>query len=261
MKKPRQYRAIAEYYDAEYESNDVLDNDVPLLLASMPKKRQRVLELCCGTARAAIPLAQAGHRVTATDIDEAMLKIARRKRDSVGLKESELTLTRGDALAIEGDGQFDWAVLLFNTFLSFATRADQDRLLAGVHKALRPGGIFWLDIFNPDLTILAVDHHAHFDSVTFYVPVLDRSVHRTTEICRSKVAPQMQEVTFHYTWADKNGELHREKNSFPMTWMYLRELTLLLEHHGFSIESIYGDYDRSPVTTASPRMIAMAKKV
>ena len=233
MKRPRQYRAIAEYYDAEYESSDVLDHDVPLLLDAMPKKRQRVLELCCGTARAAIPLAQAGHRVTGIDIDEAMLAIARRKRDSVGLSETQLKIVSGDVLDLEagtffpspgnpGQGrtrgnlsqapsatgsrkafpspqsfpgvakeraEFDWAVLLFNTFLNFPTLGGQDRLLTGVRHHLRTGGKFWLDIFNPDLSILAEAHHAHFDSATFYVPALDRSVHRTTEICRSRIAP------------------------------------------------------------------------
>jgi len=260
MKQGKQYRAIAEYYDAEYERSEVLDNDVPLLLHQLPKRRQRILELCTGTARAAIPLAQAGHSVVGIDIDAQMLKIAQRKRDSVGLTAKQLELKRADVLKFKLAEKFDWAVLLFNTLLSFPKLGDQDRLMRGVHAHLKPGGRFWIDIFYPDLTILAEPHHAHFDSATFYVPALDRSVHRHTEICRARVTPQLQEVTFHYTWADHYGELHHEKNSFPMTWMFPRELTLLLERNGFVVETMYGDYDRSPVTTLSPRIIVCAKK-
>src|SRR5437763_1838120 len=78
------YRAIADYYDAEYADHPMLDRDVPFFLGHLPRKSQRVLELACGTARAAIPIAQAGHRVVGVDYAPEMLEIARHKRDAVG---------------------------------------------------------------------------------------------------------------------------------------------------------------------------------
>lgn len=260
MKQAGRYQAIAEYYDAEYVSNDLLDNDVPFLLSHLPTRRQKILELCCGTARAAIPLAQAGHRVVGVDIDAELLRIAQRKRDAVGIREKDLTLVRSDVLKYTADKTFDWAVLIFNTLLNFTTLAEQDRLLSNVAKQLKRGGRFWVDIFNPDLTILAEPHHAHFDSATFYVPTLDRSVHRTTEIERDPDRPQLTRTTFHYTWADANGELQHEAVKFEMTWMMPRELKMLLERHGFTVEALYGDYDSSPVSPESPRIIACGKK-
>jgi len=258
--RSKRYQAIAAYYDAEYVSNDVLDHDTPFLLDHLPRKSAKVLELCCGTGRAAIPLAQAGHRVTGVDVDRHLLQIARHKRDSVGLADRQLTLLRQDVLKLNLGQTFDWAFLVFNTLLNFTTLAEQDRLMQVVHRHLKPGGRFWVDLFNPDLSILAEAHHAHFDSATFYVPSLDRSVHRTTEIRRSTRRSQLQEVTFHYAWADSMGEVHREAIAFEMTWMFPRELTLLLERHGFEIEHLYGDYDGSDVTPESPRLIACAKK-
>lgn len=260
MKQAGRYQAIAEYYDAEYVSNSVLDNDVPFLIEHLPSRAAKILELCVGTARAAIPLAQAGHRITGVDLDAELLKIARRKRDSVGLTDKELKLVRGDVLSFKSETRFDYAVLIFNTLLNFTSLAEQDRLISNVAKQLKPGGRFWVDIFNPDLSILGTPHHAHFDSATFYVPALDRSVHRTTEITRAEKRPQLQEMTFHYTWADEQGDLHQERVDFEMTWMMPRELTLLLQRHGFVIEHLYGDYDGSDVSTESPRLIACAKK-
>ena len=62
------YRAIADYYDAEYEGSEMLLQDVPFFLGHLPARRRlKVLELAVGTARAAIPIAQAGHRVTGVD--------------------------------------------------------------------------------------------------------------------------------------------------------------------------------------------------
>lgn len=260
MKQPGRYRAIAAYYDAEYASNDLLDNDTPFLMAHLPKRPVKILELCCGTARAAIPLAQAGHRVTGVDVDAELLKIAIRKRDSVGLTEKQLRIAKGDVRTFKAGETFDWAVLLFNTLLNFTTLADQDALMKNVAGQLKRGGRFWVDIFNPDLSILGEPHHPHFDSATFYVPEFDRSVHRTTEVKRSAERPQLQEMTFHYTWADSDGDLHHEQSRFNMTWMMPRELTLLLERHGFVVEHLYGDYDGSAVTPDSPRLIACAKK-
>lgn len=256
----RRYQAIAEYYDAEYASNDVLDNDVPFLLSHLPKKRQRILELAAGTARAAIPLAQAGHRVTAVEIDADMLEIARRKRDGVGLKEQDLTLVRGDVLKLKYDGAFDWAVLVFNTLLNFTTLPEQDKLMRGVHAALKSRGRFWIDIFNPDYGIIARDHAADLDVAVFYVQALDRSVHRTTEVRRGS-GPQLQHVTFHYGWADDTGEIHAERVAFDMTWMSARELTLLLNRNGFAVERLSGDYDGSEVSAGSPRIIVQARKL
>lgn len=256
----RSYRAIPEYYDAEYETNDVLDNDVPLLLDHLPKKRQDILELCTGTGRAAIPLAQAGHRVVGIDYDPALLAIAKQKRDHVGLPERDLRLLRGDVLTTRLPQKFDYAVLLFNTFLNFTTPQQQSKLLQNVHHHLKNGGRFWIDIFYPDLSILAAPHHPHFDSATFYVPSLDRSVHRTTEIARSTDSPQVQHMTFHYTWADSLGQLHAQRSDFDLTWIFPRELELLLTHHGFAIEHLYGDYARNPITPESSRIIAIARK-
>ena len=53
------YQGIAEYYDAEHERMEMLRHDVPFFLSQLPRrKRLSVLELCAGTARAAIPIAQ-----------------------------------------------------------------------------------------------------------------------------------------------------------------------------------------------------------
>src|SRR3954470_20367394 len=95
------YRAIAEYYDPENAQRLMLENDVPFFLGQLPKRRQSVLELAAGTGRAAIPIAQAGHRVVATDYAPEMLSIARRKRDAVGLSDGELSIRAGDALRMD----------------------------------------------------------------------------------------------------------------------------------------------------------------
>jgi SAM-dependent methyltransferase len=255
----KRYRAMAEYYDAEYAESKMLRQDVPFFLGQLPKKRQTILELCVGTARAAIPMAQAGHRVVGVDYAQDLLDIARRKRDAVGLSDRNLQLIHGDVLDLNLPTQFDWVCIFFNTLLAFPKLDEQDRLLQVARKHLKRNGRFWIDIFQPDLAMLSGSQTKGFDPHLFYVPALDRTVYQTTEIKRD-CSRQIQDVTFHYRWFDARGREHREKNSFQMTWIFARELQLLLERNGLRIEAMYGNYDGSKLSPASPRMIVVVEK-
>jgi SAM-dependent methyltransferase len=256
-KKHKLYRAIAEYYDAENANHRVLEEDVPFFLGQLPKRRQTILELAVGTGRAAIPLAQAGHRVVGIDYADDMLAIGRRKRDAVGLGERELSLLRGDLLkgGLDLRARFDWVCIFFNSFLGFPTLEQQDRVLAFARRHMKPRGRFWIDVFQPDPSVLAKPVSRAMDPTLFHVPRYDRTVLKTTEI-RQSPESQVQHVTFHYAWVDANGVTRRERTEFDGTYIFPRELRILLERNGFAVEHLWGNYDGSPISANSPRMIA-----
>jgi ubiquinone/menaquinone biosynthesis C-methylase UbiE len=252
----KRYRAIAEYYDAENARHAMLEQDVPFFLGQLPKSRpQSILELAAGTARAAIPMAQAGHRVVGVDYADDMLAIARRKLDAVGLSERELSIVPGDILTLNLRRRFDWVCIFFNTFLGFTSLEDQDRALTAVKRHLKPAGRLWLDIFNPDPGLLARDVITGLDPCVFHVPRYDRTVFMTTEVRRDK-RPQVQRITFRYRWFDRHGVERGRRVEFELTYLFPRELRLLLERNGLRIERLWGDYDGSDVTPRSPRLIA-----
>jgi len=251
------YRPIPHYYDAEYEHEEMLASDVPFLLEHLRGKKS-ILELAVGTGRAAIPLAQAGHRVVGIDNDKSILRVATEKRNSVGLKQNQLQLIQQDILNLNLKQRFDWIVLLFNTFLIFTTLEQQDRALQNIRRHLKPSGKFWLDIFQPNLTLIAQDESKGVEPKTFYVPQLDRTVFRSTDVKRDP-ASQIQRVTFNYTWFDRDGRQVHEKRTFNLTFLFPRELRLLLERNGLAIEKLYGNYDGSKLNADSPRMIACCK--
>jgi ubiquinone/menaquinone biosynthesis C-methylase UbiE len=254
----RSYRAIAEYYDAEDEQLDILAHDVPFFLNHLPRRRRlSVLELAVGTARAAIPIAQAGHRVVGVDYAADMLAIARRKRDGVGIKESQLQLIHADVMDLKLGKKFDWVCIFFNTFLNFTTLEQQDRILQTVRRHLKSTGRFWLDIFQPNLELLAKPHSKHVSPLVFYVPSLERTVFREAEVKRDQTR-QVQQITFHYRWFNAMGVEQHQEIQFELTSVFPRELRLLLERNGLRLREIYGDYDGSELTMDSPRMIATA---
>ena len=101
----KRYRALADFYDSENAHYRMLQEDVPFFLSRLPDRRLSILELAVGTGRAAIPIAQAGHRVVGVDYAEDMLDIATGKRDAVGLRERDLKLQRADLLFAQPQAQ------------------------------------------------------------------------------------------------------------------------------------------------------------
>lgn len=252
----KRHRAIAAYYDFEYPHHDFLEQDVPFFVGQMQKRKgQSVLEIAAGTGRAAIPLAQAGHRVVGIDYAKDMLDIARRKRDAVGLSDRELRLVHADALRLNLREAFDWVCVFFNTFLAFPTLEEQDQLMRVVLRHLKPNGRFWVDLFQPDYRLLAAEVSTGLEPFVFYVPPLERTVFKTTDVRRSPHR-QVQRVTFNYRWFEKDGVEKGAKTHFDMTWMFAREFQLLVERHGLRVERLFGNYDGGPLTDDSPRIIA-----
>jgi SAM-dependent methyltransferase len=254
----KRYKAIAAYYDHEYVQQEMLQRDVPFFLDHLSAK-QRVLELAVGTGLAAIPIAQAGHRVVGIDNDAKMLERAERKREAAGLSERRLRLVHADLLDFDLNETFDWAALLFNTFLLFTRLEEQDRVLSSIRNHVKPRGRFWLDIFQPNLELLARDVSTDLEPMAFYVPELDRTVFKSTEVRRDP-SKQVQRIIYHYTWFDAEGRRHHERSAFDLTFLFPRELQILLERNGLAIEHLYGDYDGRALDADSPRMIACCRR-
>lgn len=259
----KSYKAIAAYYDAEYAHLEYLEKDVPFLLSRMGTKSRRVLELAAGTGRASIPMAQSGHSVVGADYDADMLAIARRKAEFVGVGEKKLRFVEGDMckLRLKGEeGKFDWCVILFNTLLAVPTLDGLDEVIETCRWHLKKGGKLWVDVFNPDLSLLAEGNSWGLDPVTFYVPEMDRTVSRVSDLEDVGGAwTQVRRVTFHYRWFEEGEEKNR-RVAFEMTWIMPRELRMLMERHGFAVREVFGNHDGSEVEAGSPRLIVEAEK-
>jgi hypothetical protein len=85
-------------------------------------------------------------------------------------------------------------------------------------------------------------------------------VQRTVDVVRDP-SKQIQRVTFNYLWFSEYGQEKRERIDFDLTFLFPRELQILLERNGFALEAVYGDYDGSALNADSPRMIAEARRL
>ncbi|HEY7339119.1 MAG TPA: class I SAM-dependent methyltransferase [Bryobacteraceae bacterium] len=104
-----------------------------------PQENGRLLDVCCGHGRHAIPLAERGYRVTGIDSSEDALTEARKG----GGGQNPVWELRDmlDLDGISGPAGFDGAYCFGNSF-GYLDRARARRFLEALSRALKPGARF-----------------------------------------------------------------------------------------------------------------------
>ena len=137
------FDAVADEYDAFYEEpfGQEVDRVEKELIAPLLGRleRRQVLEVGCGTGHWTAFLREHGFIVTAIDVSEAMLRVARAK----AIPGADVLRMDARALAFE-DGAVD-NVAAF-TALEFVPGLEA--ALAEIRRVLRPGGFFLVGALN-----------------------------------------------------------------------------------------------------------------
>jgi ubiquinone/menaquinone biosynthesis C-methylase UbiE len=108
-----------------------------------------LLDVPCGFGRHAIPLADAGYRVTGVDRSQVLLDEARRRASSSRWPK----LARADYRDLPfGDASFDAALNLFSS-LGYLGDNEDTKALAEIGRVLRPGGRLVIEIMHRDLLL------------------------------------------------------------------------------------------------------------
>lgn len=189
----------------------------------------RVLDVGCGPGRHVHELAQRGMVVHGIDISERFIEIARREAPSGA------TFQRCDARALAFTDEFDAVICLCQGAFGLMTANGHDlEVLAGISRALKPGGRAAISAFN---AYFAVKYHesAQFDADTGVS-------HEITEI------------------RDPEGA---SRETSLWTGCYTpRELRLLAASVGLEVDHIYsvepGAYHADPPTVESPEYLLVA---
>lgn len=123
------------------------EREVAFIAAHLPLPGYaRVLDLCCGPGRHALPLARRGHAVTGWDVDPAAIAAARFAAAAEGLERAAFEV-RDIRTLTAGDGPFDAITSLWASFGLFDGDGNFD-LLRRAASALRPGGRLVLDVYD-----------------------------------------------------------------------------------------------------------------
>ncbi len=112
----------------------------------------RLLDLGCGYGRHTVPLARRGYEMVGLDLSLELLQNALRRAQA---KQASIKFVHGDLRDLEFNGVFDGAYC-FNTTFGYFTDAENLMVLRGVHRALKPGARFLIDVANRDQAIQSI---------------------------------------------------------------------------------------------------------
>ena len=135
-----EYDPLSDLYDLEYGH----DYDLPFWTALAEREDGPVVEWGAGTGRLAVPLAEAGHEVTAVEVSE-MVEVGRGKS-------SDVRWVRGDMRDASPGRRYGLAVCAFNSFLCLLSVDDAVAFLRNARESLAPGGLLGVEVsaFSPD---------------------------------------------------------------------------------------------------------------
>lgn len=252
---------IADTYDYVVPYRDRKDVDFFVDLAR--ESNGPVLELGCGTGRILIPTARAGIEVCGVDLSSEMLRVCRKSlsRESPEIQ-NRVVLQQSDMRNYAIDRSFCLAAVPFRAFHHLITVDDQIACLDCTRRHLRSGGRLALDLFNPFLPYLYDKRFLEVieDEPSFTLPD-GRVVARRSRLVSRNLYNQVITIEFLYKWKDAEEKPHKQTHRFEMRYLFRYEIEHLLARAGFTLETIYADYKKSPFGSQYPgELIVVARK-
>jgi SAM-dependent methyltransferase len=251
---------LAALYDAL-----TFDADLPLYLQLAETEGGRVLELACGAGRVAVPLARAGHHVSAFDASPAMLSLARQKVHAAAdpALRSRLHLVQADLRSFDllDRAPFDLAIVAVKSLAYLTERADQLAALQRAATHLRAGGLLAIDFLHPRPDWLTCPPGSLYNDVLQHSAEHQITISRVECVLDVDLARQVRHIRSAYEVIDARGSLLSKRFvEWAYRYTYRFEAEHLLERAGFEIEALYGGYQREPFTSQSPTMLFLARR-
>ena len=235
-------------YDAHiYDGLNTFLSDLQFYKKWLPKnKGARILELCCGTGRLTIPIAQEGHNISGVDYTPSMLEQAKRKAIKAGLK---IDFIEADIRTLDLQEKFDLIFIPFNSIHHLYQNEDMFKALECVKNHLREGGLFLLDCFNPNIRYI-VESEKEQAVIAEYTTDDGRNV-LIKQTMRYENATQINRIEWHYFI---NGEFHSVQN-LDMRLFFPQELDSYLERAGFNVIHKFGGFEEEAFNDESEKQI------
>jgi D-alanine-D-alanine ligase len=227
----------------EWEGERPTEDEVSIMAKLLRTKHgDSLLDVACGYGRHTFLFAGLYDlNVTGIDISNGLIEVARKSAREKGLK-IDFQVKRGRDLPWQD--KFDHAIIAFNSFSLFSPE-DARIVLKNINKALKKNGRLFMDLDNKLFNCRygtsykdwRISNGLMFQEVYFHQDI-------SVEVCRD----------IHFILGpDRMTDFISFKRIYSED-----EIRDLFAKFGFHIEEIYGDWDLSPLTQDSPKMILVS---
>ena len=227
------------YKHRDRSEAEILKN---LVLKNVEREKVKlVLDMACGSGRHAISFAQAGFDVTAIDLSENLLNVAKSNAEK---EKVNVDFILSDIRKFNPEKKFDLVLNLFTSLGYFEKDDENAKVVQKAFELMNSGGWFVLDYFNKNY-------------------ILNNLIPITVENIAGKRITQTREIKNDRVEKNiiiRNGE--KESYYLESVRLYSKdEVIKILERTGFEIVKIFGDFDGSKFdANNSPRLIVFSKK-
>lgn len=246
------YHELAEHYFAIENNHRDIMTDVAFI-ASLVKHKTNpsLLDLGCGSGEHLGALSQRGVRCTGIDISADMLAQAR-ERFPEGIE-----FIRASMSDIDYDNDFDIIISLFGSFDYLIHDPEIESMLLKIRKALKPGGLGVLEIWNsPPILKIREKEIGPVSSTSHNGSLIQRE--RGFKL-RDDVFKTVVEVNYRYTINGPDG-MKTVRDRHLMRCFTAGEITRFITAAGFSVLNIFANFSSEPYEENSNRMVAVFER-
>jgi cyclopropane fatty-acyl-phospholipid synthase-like methyltransferase len=242
------YGPASKYYDLF-----ALGDDIDFYRELAVKHGRKALELGVGTGRVAIELAKTDVTVWGIDNSKYMLNVARQKlkMSSASIRQ-RVRLKLGDIRTFKLKQKFPFVYIPSATFEHCITQEDQNRCLTNVYNTMERKGILAFDVSQ--LSSKKRESSWWIDR---------RKLSPKEEAVRtifSRRNPQTNIVSVNLFFeVYQEGKLKERYYEYGEARIFSRgEIEKTLKNTGFRVDKVYGNFDRSPHSPESQKLIFVA---
>ncbi|WP_252502889.1 class I SAM-dependent methyltransferase [Sporosarcina sp. Marseille-Q4943] len=217
-------------------------------LAADGIKEKKIIDVGCGTGLLSVKLSQGGAFVTGIDLSRDMLNVAEKRANDLSL---DIDFLEKPMQAIEGEEQFDVAVIAIDSLNYLPDRESVLDTFNGIHSVLKNGGVLVFDVhstFKTDVIFMEGPFTFNNDRIAY--------IWNTEE--GDEEHSVMSELSFFVK--EDSGLYRRFDERHQQRTFHVYEYVDLLREAGFTIERIFADWEDEPPHEESERIFFQARK-
>lgn len=203
-----------------------------------------VLDLCCGAGRHTFALAPLVNIVVGYDLSSELLGVC--AKENLLKKCKNIFWQKGDMRQLRYNSSFDFILSFFNSFGYFESENENQKVIKNIFDALLPKGKVFMELMNKPY-------------------ILAQLVSSSEKSVNQMLIKENRKITSDGFRVEKEVAIYQKGQLFKKyeesVRMYTKvELSIFFSKIGFEKIEFFGDFDSSPLTAFSPRLLLIAQK-